>query len=254
VLISISDGTLRDQLVQRLNSLKSFCFGCKWSVGSAHPTALHFFTIFLESYRMLSELFLDFIFGLLLIVIFSSLYVSFWFLPSPFNTSELESLFSEEDSDSLKSFLVSLTFVLISFVFQTAIPLGCVGLKRFFTSQISILDVLIICTAPAICLFCITIASLWTSYTGERKVAFTIDTIDKKGFKKIYSSLLEGKHKNLKIELIEEKELGSEVYEVSFTTDQPAHLPINLMGEILPIGGLLAICLSGGLIGYLLDG
>jgi hypothetical protein len=200
---------------------------------------------------MISDFVLDFVFGLLLIVVFSNLYASFWFLPSPFNTYELKNLFSEEGSDSLKSFLASLTVVLISFVFQVAIPLGCVGLKRFLTSQISILDILIICTAPAICLFCATIASLWTSYTVGRKVEFTID---KKSFEKAYSSSLEEKYNDLKVELVETKELGSEVCKVSFTANPPAYLPIDLMGEIIPIGGLLAICLFGGSIGYLLDG
>jgi hypothetical protein len=200
---------------------------------------------------MLSELFLDFIFGLLLVVILSSLYVSFWFLPSPFNTSLLESIFSEEDSDSLKSFLFDIAVLLISCIFQITIPLGCVDLKIFFTSQLSILDILIICTTPAICLLCTRIASLWTDYTGKRKVAFTID---KKSFEETYSSSLEGKYKDLKVELVETKELGLEVCKVSFTADPPGYLPIDPIGEILPIGGLLAICLSGGLIGYFLDG
>jgi hypothetical protein len=216
----------------------------KFFVGSAHPT-------FLESYRMLSELFLDFILGLLLIVILSSLYVSFWFLPSPFNTSLLESLFSEEDSDSLKSFLLNLAVLLTSCIFQITIPLGCVVLKRFLTSQLAILDVLIICTIPAICLFCISLLRISTNHTGKQKVEFIID---KKSFEKTYSLSLEGKYKDFKMELVEEKELGLKLCKVSFTADLPEYLPIELMPEILPIGGLLAICLSGGLIGYFLDG
>jgi len=200
---------------------------------------------------MLSELFLDFIFGLLLIVILSSLYVSCWFLPSPFNTSELKSLFSEEDSDSLKSFMTCLTVVVTSFIFQITIPLGCVALKRFLTSQLSILDVLIICTAPAICLFCISIASLWTDYTGKRKVEFVVD---RKSFKKTFFSSFEEIYKDLNVELVDEEQLGRKVCKISFTNNRIEDLRIELMREILPIGGLLAICLSGGLIGYFLDG
>ena len=199
---------------------------------------------------MISDLFFDSIFGLLLIVILSSIYASFWFLPSPFNTSLLKSLFSEEDSDSLKSFLLSLAVLLISCIFQIAIPSGFVVLKQFLTSKLLVLDVLIICTAPAICLFCVSLLRISTNHTRKRKVSFILD---KTSFEKMYSSSSEGKYKEFKVESIDGKELGSELYKVSFTAD-PEYLQIDIMGEVLSIGGLLAICLSGGLIGYLLGG
>jgi hypothetical protein len=55
------------------------------------------------------------------------------------------------------------------------------------------------------------------------------------------------------VELVETKDSGSEVYKVSFIADPPSYLPIDLMRKILPIGGLLAICLFGGSIGYFFD-
>jgi hypothetical protein len=187
---------------------------------------------------MLSEL-LDFILGLVLTVVLVRLCCDFWFLPSPFNSSLLESLLSEDDNNSLKSFLASLTFVLTSFILQMTIPLGCVTLKRFLTSQLSILDVLIICTTPAICLFCLNLVSLWTYYIGNQKVEFNthLGSSDK-GFKPKYSSLTK-----------KDKDFLLEWSDVNPLRD----LPI-LIREVFPIIGLLAICLSGGLIGYLLDG
>jgi hypothetical protein len=172
---------------------------------------------------MLSELFFDFIFGILLTISLGSLYGYYWFIPSPFNTSFLEAIFGQDDSTNenhLKSFLGFLIFFLISFIIQIFIPLGCVILKRFLTSQLAILDVLIICTSPAVCLICITLISWWAYYTDKRKLELTIYPAS-----------------------------SNKRFDPNLFKD----LPI-LIREISPIGGLLAICISGGLIGYLLDG
>jgi hypothetical protein len=201
---------------------------------------------------MLSELYLNFIFGLLLTVIIVSLHTSCWFLPSPFNLDVLKYLFSHKknsEEDSLKHFLVYLTLISISFIIQLTIPLGFVLLKKFLTSQISILDVIIICTAPAIWFFYTSLVNLWTDYAG-RRVEFTVyPGSSDKGFENKYSSLSK-KYKDFRIESIDNAEVGTQSYKINFTASPPGSLPIErLIREIFFIGGLLVTCLSGGLIG-----
>jgi hypothetical protein len=201
---------------------------------------------------MLSELSLDFIFGFLLTVIIVSQYSSCWFMPSPFNLDVLKYLFIQDKSaeeDSLKKLLFYFALVSISFILQLTIPLGCVLLKRFLTSQISILDIIIICTAPAIWFFYLSIVNLWTDYRG-RKLEFTIyPGSSDKGFENKYSSL-SNTYKDFRIESIDNAELGTQSYKINFTANPPESLPIGrLIREIFLIGGLLVTCLSGGLIG-----
>ena len=135
---------------------------------------------------MLSRFLINLILGGLLTISLLNLYRYLWFIPSPFNMDWLKDLYRHKeytDEYSFKSYLACYIFVLLSFSIQISISSIYVSIKRILTSQLSILDSIIICTIPA--LYSLSLVLLgWAEFSSEQNLeTFTSDSATKEKFK-----------------------------------------------------------------------
>jgi hypothetical protein len=207
---------------------------------------------------MFNELLTNFFFGLLLVIVLFSFYSYFWFFPSPFNTNFLSILFNRRDYASeypFDSLLRCFMFSVVGFVLQITIPLACVMLKKFLTAQLSILDSLMICATPEIYAFCVHIIKLWIACTGRQTIEYIIypgsnNEENDEEFVNGYS-FLEQEYRDFRMELVTAS--GGKAYKIHYKLDPYKGSLIKEIIEVLPASiGLLIICFTGGLFGWLL--
>ncbi len=128
-------------------------------------------------------------------------------------------------------------------------------LKRLLTSQLSMLDSLMICTIPAICTLCLYIRQLWITYTGGQNIEFIVyqgsnNEENDEEFMYRYS-LLGQEYRDFRMELVDAS--GRKAYTMRYKSDPCKGSLIKEMIEVLfASSGLLAICLAGGLFGWFL--